>query len=72
MFDSGHGVNTAMVPVDEDRRRRLNDLESKIRDVRSIINVDCLGSILQNSVSAENFSDKFSFSNIVPPPKKKT
>lgn len=28
--------------VDEDRKRRLRELENKIRDPRSIINVDCL------------------------------
>ena len=27
---------------DDDRKRRLRDLESKIQDLRSIINVDCL------------------------------
>ena len=31
----------SVVP-DEDRRRRLRDLESKLQDPRSILNVDCL------------------------------
>ena len=31
-----------MATIDEDRRRRLRDIEVKIQDPRSIINVDCL------------------------------
>ena len=38
-------------PNDDDRKRRLRDLESKIRDPRSIINVDCLLDAVQSLVA---------------------
>ena len=31
-----------MSSIDEDRRRRLRDIEVNIQDPRSIMNVDCL------------------------------
>ena len=37
--------------ADEDRKRRLRDLESKLRDPRSIINVDCLLDAVQGLVA---------------------
>merc|ERR1712168_571975 len=37
--------------IDEDRRRRLRDIEVKIQDPRSIINVDCLIDAVQNIMS---------------------
>lgn len=40
-----------MAAVDEDRRRRLRELEAKIQDPRSIINVDCLIDAIQNILS---------------------
>lgn len=40
-----------MGPVDEERKRRLRELESKIRDPRSIINVDCLLDAVQSVVA---------------------
>lgn len=40
-----------MVVHDEDRRRRLRDLETKIQDPRSIINVDCLLDAVQSLVA---------------------
>ena len=38
-------------PNDDDRKRRLRELESKIRDPRSIINVDCLLDAVQSLVA---------------------
>ena len=40
-----------MGPTDDDRKRRLRDLEAKIRDPRSIINVDCLLDAVQSVVA---------------------
>jgi Rho-associated protein kinase 2 len=40
-----------MSSIDEDRRRRLRDIEVKIQDPRSIINVDCLIDAVQNIMS---------------------
>jgi predicted transcriptional regulator len=37
--------------IDEDRKRRLRELESKLRDPRSIINVDCLLDAVQSVVA---------------------
>jgi len=38
-----------MGPNDEDRKRRLRELESKLRDPRSVLNVDCLLDAVQVS-----------------------
>ena len=40
-----------MTTNDEDRKRRLRDVEVKIQDPRSIINVDCLIDAVQNIMS---------------------
>ena len=40
-----------MSSIDDDRRRRLRDIEVKIQDPRSIINVDCLIDAVQNIMS---------------------
>ena len=40
-----------MATIDEDRRRRLRDIEVKIQDPRSIINIDCLIDAVQNITS---------------------
>lgn len=40
-----------MAGLDEDRRRRIRDLEVKIQDPRSIVNVDCLIDAVQNIMS---------------------
>ena len=40
-----------MTTTDEDRKRRLRDVEVKIQDPRSIINVDCLIDAVQNIMS---------------------
>ena len=45
------GPKTSVVVHDEDRRRRLRDLESRIQDQRSIINVDCLLDAVQSLVA---------------------
>ena len=37
-----------MASIDEDRRRRLRDVESKIQDAKSIVNVDCLIDAVEN------------------------
>ncbi len=36
---------------DEDRRRRLRDLESRVVDKRSVLNVDCLLDAVQSLVA---------------------
>lgn len=43
--------NNSMSSIDEDRRRRLRDIEVKIQDPRSIVNVDCLIDAVQNILS---------------------
>ena len=51
-FSGGFGLNNSnMGGNDEDRKRRLRDLESKLRDPRSIINVDCLLDAVQSVVA---------------------
>ncbi len=42
MATNSHGGGGVSGPADEDRRRRLAELENKMRDPRSILNVDCL------------------------------
>ena len=37
--------------TDDDRKRRLRDLEAKIQDPRSILNVDCLLDAVQSLVA---------------------
>ena len=37
--------------VDEDRKRRLREIEAKIQDPRSVLNVDCLIDAVQSVVS---------------------
>lgn len=45
-----------MGPVDDDRKRRIRELEEKIRDPRSIINVDCLLDAVQSVVADCDFT----------------
>ena len=40
-----------MASIDEDRRLRLRDIESKIQDARSIVNVDGLLDCVLNIIS---------------------
>ena len=51
MASSGSTPKNNMAAIDEDRRRRLRDIEVKIQDPRSIINIDCLIDAVQNIMS---------------------
>ena len=51
MASAGSTPKNNMAAIDEDRRRRLRDIEVKIQDPRSIINIDCLIDAVQNIMS---------------------
>lgn len=53
--DSHKKMELGLYSIDEDRRRRLRQLEERIQDPRSVANVDCLlVSLFSRCCASEN------------------